>query len=85
MSERLRRVLALEAGRTARLFEAGEPLVGMLHGWQRLAVAGYLGGGRAALGAIAAAGYEVLASSPRPTRRYTIGVTLRVLLRAAGA
>jgi squalene synthase HpnC len=84
-SEPLRRVLALEAGRTAALFEAGEPLVATLHGFRRLAVAGYLGGGRAALGAIAAARYEVLAGSPRPTRRYTAGVIVRVLLRAAGA
>ncbi len=85
VSEPLRRVLALVAGRTAALFEAGEPLVASLHGSRRLAVAGYLGGGRAALGALAAARYEVLAQSPRPTRRYTAGVIVRVLLRAAGA
>jgi len=84
VGEPLRRVLALVAARTARLFAAGEPLVASLHGVRRLAVAGYLGGGRAALGALAAARYEVLAGSPRPTRRYTAGVTLRVLLRAAG-
>src|SRR5579871_3140543 len=83
VGERLRRVLALVAGRTARLFEAGEPLVATLHGFQRLAVAGYLGGGRAALGAIAACRYEVLARDPRPSRRYTAGVILRVLARAA--
>jgi len=85
VGEPLRRVLALEAGRTAALFEAGEALVATLHGFRRLAVAGYLGGGRAALGALAAARYEVLADSPRPTRRYTAGVIVRVLLRAAGA
>jgi len=85
VSEPLRRVLALEAGRTAALFRDGEPLVATLHGFRRLAVAGYLGGGRAALGAIAAADYEVLATAPRPARRYTAGVIIRVLLRAAGA
>jgi squalene synthase HpnC len=68
-SERLRLVLAVCAGRTARLFRAGEPLVASLHGWQRLA--------------IAAAGYEVLALSPRPSRRRTIGAIVRVLVRAA--
>ena len=83
VSERLRRVMALEAVRTARLFRDGEPLVAGLHGWQRLAVAGYLGGGRAALGALAAAGYEVLALSPRPSRRRVLGAIVRVLLRAA--
>ena len=80
---RLRAVLALLAGRTARLFREGEPLVASLHGWSRLAVAGYVGGGRAALGAIARADYEVLALSPRPTRRHTAGAIIRVLVRAA--
>ena len=79
----LRRVLTLEGARTERLFRRGEPLVASLHGWQRLAIAGYLGGGRAALGAIAAADYEVLALSPRPTRRRTLGAIVRVLVRAA--
>jgi squalene synthase HpnC len=84
VSERLRRVLAIEAGRTDRLFRAGEPLVASLRGWPRLAIAGYLGGGRAALEAIAAAGYEVLAAAPRPGPRRRVGAILRVLLRAAG-
>jgi squalene synthase HpnC len=85
VGERLRAVLALVAGRTAALYERGEPLVASLHGWQRFAVAGYLGGGRAALGALAAARYEVLARSPRPSRRRTTGAIVRVLLRATAA
>jgi len=85
VGERLRRVLALEAGRTDMLFRAGEPLVASLHGWQRFAVAGYLGGGRAALGAIVRARYEVLALSPRPSRRRVAGAIIRALLRAGDA
>jgi squalene synthase HpnC len=81
---RLRRVLALEAARTAELFRNGDALVASLRGWPRLAVAGYLGGGRAALEAIALADYEVLALRPRPTRRRTLGAIVRVLVRAAG-
>jgi hypothetical protein len=77
-------VLALEAARTADLFREGDALVASLHGWPRLAVAGYTGGGRAALEALALAGYEVLALSPRPTRRRTIGAIVRLLIRAAG-
>ncbi len=84
VSERLRRVLALEAARTASLFRHGDSLVADLHGWARLAVAGYAGGGRAALEAIALADYEVLALNPRPTRRRTAGAIVRLLLRAAG-
>jgi squalene synthase HpnC len=84
VGERLRRVLALEAARTAELFREGDRLVASLHGWPRLAVAGYAGGGRAALEAIALAGYEVLALSPRPTPRRRLGAIVRVLIRAAG-
>jgi len=80
----LRRVLALEAARTAGLFRAGDALVASLRGWPRVAVAGYAGGGRAALDAIALANYEVLALRPRPTRRRTLGAIVRVLVRAAG-
>jgi len=84
VGERLRRVLALEAARTAALFRQGDALAASLRGWQRLAIAGYAGGGRAALEALALARYEVLAASPRPTRRRTLGAIVRVLVRAAG-
>jgi squalene synthase HpnC len=84
VNERLRRVLALEAARTAALFREGDALAASLHGWPRLAVAGYAGGGRAALEALALADYEVLALTPRPTRRRTIGAIVRVLVRASG-
>jgi squalene synthase HpnC len=84
VGEPLRRVLALEAARTAQLFRQGDLLAASLRGWQRLAIAGYAGGGRAALEAIALAGYEVLAGDPRPTRRRQIGAIVRVLIRAAG-
>jgi squalene synthase HpnC len=84
VNERLRRVLMLEAARTAALFREGYALAASLRGWSRLAVAGYLGGGRAALEALALADYEVLARTPRPTPRRTLGAIVRVLVRAAG-
>jgi squalene synthase HpnC len=79
VGERLRRVLVLEATRTSALLEEGRTLVGTLRGWPRLAVAGYVGGGRAALSALARADYEVLAQQPRPSRRRTVGSILRAL------
>jgi len=75
----LRAVLALEATRTSALLDQGRPLVMSLRGWPRLAVAGYVGGGRSALNALARADYEVLADAPRPTRRRMIGSILRTL------
>jgi hypothetical protein len=75
----LRAVLALEATRTSAMLDQGRPLVMSLRGWPRLAVAGYVGGGRSALNALARADYEVLADAPRPTRRRMIGSILRTL------
>jgi squalene synthase HpnC len=61
----LRELMAFEVERARGLLDEGAPLVGRLHGRARIAVAGYVGGGRAALDAIDAAGHDVLAGSPR--------------------
>jgi phytoene/squalene synthetase len=63
---RVRALLSFEATRARRLLDAGDALVGSLHGWARLAVAGYVGGGRAALDALAAAGFDPRPGTPRP-------------------
>ncbi|WP_242614640.1 squalene synthase HpnC [Actinomadura roseirufa] len=66
---RLRGVLALEAGRARNLLDQGAaPLLAELRGWARVAVAGYVAGGRAALAALAHGRYDVLAGAPRPRR-----------------
>jgi squalene synthase HpnC len=79
----LRLVLELEATRAAQLLDAGRPLLATLDGWARVVVAGFSGGGRAALDAIARADYEVFAAAPRPSRRQTAGSILRALDRTA--
>jgi squalene synthase HpnC len=61
----LRELMAFEVDRAGKLLDEGAPLVGRLHGRARVAVAGYVGGGRAALGAIDAAGHDVLAGPPK--------------------
>jgi squalene synthase HpnC len=68
-SPALRRLMAFQITRAAELLDSGAPLVGLLHGWARLAVAGYLAGGRAALDALRRANGDVLAGPPRPRRR----------------
>jgi squalene synthase HpnC len=79
--EAVRRLLAFEVDRGRELLEAGAQLVGTLRGRARLAVAGYVGGGRAAFDAIAAAGYDVLAGAPKAGKglrgRRTLGTYLR--------
>lgn len=64
----LRRLIAFETDRARQLLDAGTPLLGMLHGWARLAITGYVAGGRAAVACLRRAGWDVLAGSPRVRR-----------------
>jgi squalene synthase HpnC len=77
----LRRVIAVEADRAGALIDSGAPLVGQLHGAARVAVAGYVAGGRAALAAIARAGYDVLSATPKPAKSRTIRELASTLVR----
>jgi squalene synthase HpnC len=63
---RVRALMAFEERRARCLLDTGAPIVGTLRGAARLAVAGYVAGGRAALAAIAASGHDVLRATPRP-------------------
>jgi squalene synthase HpnC len=76
---RLRRLVAYEARRAAALLDSGRPLVAGLGGWARLAVAGYVAGGRATVAALRAAGFDPLGSAVRPTRRRIATEALRLL------
>ena len=64
-NEAVRQLMIFETDRASRLLDQGAPLVGTLRGAARLAVAGYLAGGRAALAAIRRQHYDVLAGTPR--------------------
>ncbi len=72
----LRELLQFEVERARRLLDEGAPLVGRLRGRARIAVAGYVGGGRAALDAIAGANYDVLSRAPRASRARRLRATL---------
>jgi squalene synthase HpnC len=75
----LRRLVAYEARRAARLLDSGRPLVASLRGWSRLAVAGYVGGGRAAVAGIADVHFDTLRQAVPPARRHVIVETVRLL------
>ncbi|HXV36957.1 MAG TPA: squalene synthase HpnC [Myxococcota bacterium] len=68
-SPALRELLRFECERAHGLLDEGVPLVRSLRGRARLAIAGFVAGGRAALDAIARASYDVMAGPPRATRR----------------
>lgn len=74
-----RALLAFETQRALRLLDDGVPLVGRLQGWARLAVSGYLAGGYATAKAIADADYDVLSSTPKPTKADTLRYWLLLL------
>jgi squalene synthase HpnC len=81
-SPALRDLLRFEVDRARALLDSGASLVGTLGGRARLAVAGYVAGGRAALDAIAAAGFDVLPGAPLPSKGRRAALALRTL--AAG-
>ncbi|GAA5115484.1 squalene synthase HpnC [Pseudonocardia adelaidensis] len=68
-SPAVRGLMAFEIDRAAELLDSGAPLVGRLTGWARLAVAGYVAGGRAALDGLRRTGGDVLAARARTRRR----------------
>ncbi|WP_184573266.1 squalene synthase HpnC [Streptomyces zagrosensis] len=76
----VRALIAFEAERAGDLLNEGTPLVGSVHGRLRLLLAGFVGGGRAALKAVANAGYNVFPGPPKPTKLTQlreVGATLR--------
>ncbi|MDX6512022.1 MAG: hypothetical protein QOE36_1526 [Gaiellaceae bacterium] len=80
--ESLRRLLAFEVDRARELLAPGVGLVRSLKGRQRLAIAGYVGGGHAALDAIAAAAFDPMAGAPKASKREQFLAARRVLREA---
>ena len=80
-SAQVRELMTFEVQRARMLLDQGAPLIGNLRGAARVAVAGYVVGGRAALAAIKGAGYDVLRVTPKPRR----GRLVREVLTAYAA
>ncbi len=64
MRKRLGEAVAFQVRRTHELLDEGAALIGCAPGRRKLALAAFVGGGRAALRAIERAGFDVLATSP---------------------
>jgi squalene synthase HpnC len=79
-SPRLLGLMTFETKRAGELLDSGAPLVGTLRGTARLAVGGYVAGGRAALDSIAAVGYDVLAHQAAPGKRTLAAKLLRTVV-----
>jgi phytoene/squalene synthetase len=72
LSDSVVELMTFQTRRARRLLDEGAPLTGTLRGAARLAVSGYVAGGRAALSAIARAGYDVLRQTPKPGKAATL-------------
>jgi squalene synthase HpnC len=83
-AEPLRAVLAFEVARARELLADGAPLIDELRGRERLAVAAFVAGGRAALEAIERAGYDVLSGPPRAGRGRRVLALAAVLSEGHG-
>lgn len=77
----LRGLLAFEGARARDLLQSGSMLVSSLRGAPRLAVAGFVAGGLAALDALAGAGWDVLVEQVRPRRSQTMALTASLVAR----
>ncbi|SFC46421.1 squalene synthase HpnC [Streptomyces aidingensis] len=75
----VRALVAVQADRARRLLDEGAPLVGSVHGRLRLLLAGFVGGGRAALRAIHKARFDVLAQAPTAGRTGLLTATAATL------
>lgn len=82
-SAALRALVAHETARALALLDEGAGVVARLRGWARLAVAGYVAGGRAAADALRRAGFDVLACEPTASRRDVARHLAPELIRSA--
>ncbi len=78
---KVRALMTYEVMRASALLNSGAPLIGTLRGAARVAVAGYVAGGRAALAAIGAAGHDVLSATPRPAKPRLLAELVRAYVR----
>jgi squalene synthase HpnC len=75
----VRALVAFQTQRALRLLDEGAPIVDTLSGLGKLAVAGYVAGGRATAAAIAGAHFDVLTTTPHPKRARTVAELARAL------
>jgi squalene synthase HpnC len=83
-TSQVRALIAFEAQRAEAWLDAGAALVTGLSGRARLAVSGYIAGGRAAAAALRRSDYDPLSRVPKPTSRQIASAWLRSVIRGWG-
>ena len=74
----LRTAVGIQVARAREMLRPGRDLVRRLHGWPRVAIAGFVAGGLATATALRQADYDVLALAIRPSRLRTAGTAARL-------
>lgn len=82
-TDELRALIAFETDRALAWLDAGAPLVSTLHGWARLAVSGYIAGGRAAACGLRRSGHDP-AGAMKPTSPQIAAAWLEATVRWPG-
>jgi squalene synthase HpnC len=77
-------LVRFETDRALAWLDAGALLVGTLRGWARVAVSGYVNGGRAAAWQLRKCGHDPLGGVPKPTSAQVAATWARSCLRSAG-
>jgi squalene synthase HpnC len=80
----LQALLRFETDRALAWLDAGAPRVATLRGWPRLAVSGYVAGGRAAAAELRRGGYDPLTRVPKPAKRHIARAWLTATVRWPG-
>jgi phytoene/squalene synthetase len=80
----LQALMGYETDRALAWLNSGAVLVSTLRGWPRLAVSGYVNGGRAAAAGLRRSGYDPMPGLPKPRPREVAASWLRSCVRAAG-
>ncbi len=83
-SAELKALLAFETSRALAWIDAGSPLVSTLSGWGRLAVSGYVAGGRAAARALRRSDHDPLPAPPKPGGPQVLAAWLEATVRWPG-
>jgi squalene synthase HpnC len=77
-------LIAFETDRAMAWLRSGAYLVSTLHGWARVAVSGYVNGGRAAGELLARSGYDPLREVRKPRPRDVAACWVRAAVRSPG-
>lgn len=77
-------LIRYETDRATAWLGAGAPLVSTLRGWARLAVSGYIAGGRAAARNLRHSGFDPMSDTLKPTRRQIAASWLESTVRWPG-